>query len=357
MKRNGRRAAGPGGRLGVVGIAILALTIAACGGDQPKEQSAAAPVPQASTAATNDAPAYPLAFTDDSDATVTIAAEPQRVVAVLPSVTNLLRDLGLDARIVGTDDFSADAQPALGGVARIGGGGFVFNVEATAALEPDLVLVAQGGTDEFIQQGRALGWPVVVLKYPGSIEEMLDQFLRIGQIFDRTTEAETLVADLRARLDAAAASAAGQPPVRVYLEIDQSTPTQPFTVGPGSLQEAVLQRAGGENVFHDANAAFPQVNWEAIIARDPEVIFLLDSTDFADELAFSPVSVEEVAGRTGWDTISAVRSGRIIPLDQNQFTPGVQLVAIAEQIAEILAQVRASGTEAPAPPAGAPSAD
>ena len=347
MKRSRRRAAGPGRLLGAVGIAILALTIAACGSDQPEEQSTAAPVPPASTAAANDAPAYPLTFTDDSGTTVTIAAEPQRVVAVLPSVTNLLLDLGLTARIVATDDFSAGAHPALSGVPRLGGGGFIFNVEATAALQPDLVLAAQGGTDEFVQQGRSLGWTVVVVKYPGSIEEMLDQFLRIGQIFDHATDAERLVADLRARLDAAAARATGQPPVRVYLEVDQSTPTQPFTIGPGSLQEEVLQRAGGENIFHDTNAAFAQVNWEAIIDRDPEVIFLLDSTDFADALAFSPVSVEEVAERTGWNTISAVQMGRIIPLDQNQFTPGVHLVAIAEQIAEILAQVRASAAAAP----------
>ena len=348
----------------------LAVVAAACGGDDDAATGPVAAAPAAdgatsepSDAATPDAAAegaettasepgadepeanaptaggFPIEVVDDSGETITIARAPTRVVALLPSVTDLIIDLGLSDRIIATDEFSL-ASPELAQLPSVGGSGNTFNLEATVELQPELIVTASGGTEPFITQLRTVGLTVVVFDFPANIAEMLDHLGRLGTIFGIEDESTALVADLKARLDTVAATVADRAPVRVYLEIDQSTPTQPFTVSEGSLHHEVMTLAGGANVFADTAGAFPQVNWEAIIAGNPEVILLLDSTDFAADFALNPVSIEDVAARTGWSEIDAVLRDAIVPLPPDLFNGGVEIVAALERVAAVLDEHR-----------------
>ena len=280
-------------------------------------------------------------MTDDTGVEVTLEARPERVVAVLPSVVDLVADLGLADRLVGVDDFSLARAPDA---VSVGGANFTFNIEAIAELQPDLVLIAVGGTEELAQQSRALGFPVYSMAYPDRVATVLEQLRTIGRLFGEEEAGATLAADLDERLaavsEAVAAGAGSRPPLRVYLEVDQSTPTQPFSVGPGSLHQEIIELAGGENIFADAEGPFPQVGWESIIAADPEVILLLNSKEFADEMSFNPISAAEVGERTGWGEITAVREGMVVPLPGTLFSVGVGLVEAVERVAEALAEAR-----------------
>ncbi len=316
-----------------MGLLAVTLVVAACGDD---DDAGAGPAADGAAAAVGS---FPLEFVDDSGETVTIAQAPLRVVALLPSVTDLIIDLGLSDRVIATDEFSL-ASPEYEQLPSVGGSGNTFNLEATLELEPDLIVTASGGTEPFITQLRTIGLPVVVFDFPANIAEMLDSLLRLGLVFGVEEESRALVADLEARLDAVAAAVADRQPLRVYLEIDQSTPTQPFTVSAGSLHHEVMTLAGGANIFADTVGAFPQVNWEAIIGGDPEVILLLDSTDFAADFALNPVSIEEVAARTGWSEIAAVRRAAIVPLPPDLFNGGVEIVDALEQVAAVLDEHR-----------------
>ena len=344
----------------------LAVVAAACGGDDDAGTDAAAAAPTAdgstSEAAAPDPPTaetpaaeteepaapvaepeadaptaggFPIDVVDDTGEAITITRAPLRVVALLPSVTDLIVDLGLSDRIIATDEFSL-ASPEYADLPSVGGSGNVFNLEATVELQPDLVITASGGTEPFITQLRTVGLLVVVFDFPANIAEMLDHLDRLGVIFGIEEESTALVVDLKARLDAVAASVADRPPLRVYLEIDQSTPTQPFSVSEGSLHHEVMTLAGAANIFADTAGAFPQVNWEAIIAGDPEVILLLDSTDFAADFALNPVSIEDVAARTGWSGIAAVQRDAIVPLPPDLFNGGVEIVDALERVAAVL---------------------
>ncbi len=321
-------------------LALAGLILAACGGDDDGSATAAAPSQSAATPES----AFPLTLVDDDGASLTLHASPQRLVAVLPSVVDLVIDLGQDGRIIGTDDFSLDRLPQT---ASIGGNNFVYNLEALAQLEPDLIIAAQDGTDDLRAGARELGLPIFVLDFPASIAEVLTQLGTIGRLLGVTDAAETLVAGLQARIDAVAAGATDVSPLRVYLEVDQTTPSQPYTIGPGSIHDEILTLAGGVNIFADAAIDFPQVNWEAIITRDPEVILLLDSKEFAGELTFNPVSVEQVGQRTGWDLISAVRGDQVVPLPNDLFSVGVGLVDALEQVAAALDDARRAAAVTP----------
>ena len=280
---------------------------------------------------------FPITLTDDAGNTITLSTPPRRIVAVLPSVVDLLIDLGHADRIIAADDFSLDRLPQA---TSIGGNNFAYNLEALAEIEPDLIIVAQDGTDDLRSGASELNLPLFVLDFPANINEMLLQLSTIGRLLGAPESADVFIADLRARINAVAAKGESASPLRVYLEVDQSTPSQPFTVGPGSIHNEILTLSGGINIFADADIDFPQTNWEAIIERDPEVILLLDSEEFSDELAFNPVSVEEVGERTGWHLISAVRNNQVVPLPNNLFSVGAGLVDALERVAGTLAEAR-----------------
>lgn len=317
-------------------LAFATIALAACGGDKDDQASALTPAAATATATT-----YPLTVTDHSGTEVTIAARPERVLAVLPSIAQLIADLGLTDRVVGRDDFSSEL-PGWERLPTVGGNDFHFNIEVAAELNPDLLLVGAGGTDEFIEQARTLGYPVIALFAPTSVADLLKQFRLFGKIFDTAADAETLISALQARLDSVATRQGDDARPRVYIELDQLTPTQPFIAVPGSFANDVLELAGGVNAFADATGGFLQTNWEAIIAADPDVILLLDATGFAREAFFNPVSREEVAARAGWDTIRAVQNGQIIAIDPDLFTAGANIAATVERLAEILDAARAA---------------
>ena len=152
-------------------LALLTPALSACGGARGRPGS---PPPGPVTAADVErsvAPAlnvFPLTVTDDTGVAITLQARPERVVAVLPSVVDLIADLGLVDRLVGVDDFSLAKAP---NAVSVGGDNFTFNIEAIAELQPDLILVAVGGTEELAQQSRALGFPVYSMAHPDRADD------------------------------------------------------------------------------------------------------------------------------------------------------------------------------------------
>ncbi|PZC49581.1 MAG: iron complex transport system substrate-binding protein [Chloroflexi bacterium] len=349
-----------------VAVLALAVVLAACGADDDPPAAVAAEASQ-TTATTDDRssgdededqpsnevqeeveeqeqalPDFPLTLTDDSGLELTIPAAPLRVVAILPSVVDLVADLGLADRLVGVDDFSLDDAP---NAVSVGGNNFTFNIEAVAELQPDLILIAIGGTEDFAQQARELNFPVYAMGFPDSLQAVFQQLRLIGRMLGEEQRGAALAAELEDRFLAitqrAAAESQSLEPIRVYLEVDQSTPTQPFSIGPGSLHQEIIELAGGVNVFASAQGSFPQVNWESIIDADPQLILLLNSKELADELSFNPISAAEVAQRIGWGEISAVQDGLVTPLPGDLFSVGARLVDALERVAEAIADARA----------------
>ena len=278
---------------------------------------------------------FPVEIVDDSGEIITIPRAPSRVIALLPSVTDLIADVGLSNRIIATDDFSTLSLEYMD-LPTVGGKDFIFNLEAMVDLSPDLIVTASSGTSELVTQLRLIGIPVVVLDFPADVSEMLSALRKIGVIFGSSGQAERLATKLENRLADITSKIVRQKPVRVYLEIDQSTPTQPFTVSKGSLHHEVLTLAGGENIFGESMGAFPQVNWESIIQGDPEVILLLDSSEYNLDSTPNLASFTEVSSRTGWEGIQAVKNNAVIPFPPDLFNGGIEIIDAVERIAAIL---------------------
>lgn len=299
-------------------LAALILIVGAC---TPAAQSPAptptalAPTAAATTAPTpTAAPAFPVTLTDDEGTEVTIPSEPQRIVSLTPDTTETLFAIGAGSRVVGKVEDIANYPPEAASVPVVATFAGV-DVEQIVALEADLVVSGGAGLTQgaAVEQLRRAGIPVLV-SYPTTIDGGLASIRRIGVAVGLAAEAATLADDIASRIDelaALASSAATRP--RVFYEIDVTGGI--FTPPADSIYGEMFRLAGGEPISGDANYS---ISLEELVAADPEVILLGD--------AAYGVTAEQVADREGWGGMTAVKTGRIVAIDDIVVTrPGPRL--------------------------------
>ncbi len=310
-------------------LTLLIVLLAACA-------PAAQPTPTAAPVSTEisvtdvvptEAVAEGLSFTDGLGREVTLAAPAQRVVSLAPSNTEILFAVGAGDQVIGRDEFS-DYPVDAAAIESVGGSMGGYSAEAIVALEPDLVLAAEINTPELISQLEDLGLTVYYLKNPTSIEEMYTNLEIIGQLTGHdTTELVDSLKSRVAAVDEKIAPISARP--SVFYEIDASDPNKPWTYGPGSFGNLLIERAGGSNIASDAPDSYPQLSLEQVVVANPSIILLGDS--------MWGVTPEAVLGREGWNTIAAVQNNQIFPIDDNLISrPGPRLVDGLEALAKIL---------------------
>jgi iron complex transport system substrate-binding protein len=229
--------------------------------------------------------------TDERGARVDLPHPPQRIVALLPSLTESVCTLGACERLVGVDRYSnwPDSVRALPQV----GGGIDPNVEAIVALEPDLVLLAK--SSRVTQRLEALGLKVLVLepKSHADVRRVLDA---LGQALG-VDDAQQVWRAIDASVSAAAQSlpADVMKRTRVYFEVNST----PYAAGEVSFIGETLTRLGAKNIVPAALGPFPKLNPEYVVRADPDLIMV------------SARSAQGLEQRPGWNAIRAVREGRI----------------------------------------------
>jgi iron complex transport system substrate-binding protein len=278
---------------------LLLLLLAACASPQVP-----AFVPSPSIGSPTTMPAPGLTLTDDAGRQVTVKALAKRIVSLAPSNSEMVYAIGQGDLLVGDTEYcdyppEAKSKPKVGSFSKI-------DLERVVGLEPDLVLATDIHTKSIVPELVKRGLTVVVLA-PQNVVKILDEITLLGKLTGATDAAAKLNASLKTRLDqvtAKAAQAKSKP--RVFFELSKDL----YTAGPSSFLDDLITRAGGINIAADAKGAYPQLTLEALVQKDPEVILLGDHP-----MGGSP---EEVRSRPGWATISAVKTGRVIPiLDQN----------------------------------------
>jgi len=239
--------------------------------------------------------AAPVQLTDDRGVTLRLPAPPQRIVSMLPSLTESICALGACDRLVGVDRYSN--WPASVRALPQAGGGIDPNVEAVVALRPDVVLVAR--SSRVIERLEALGLKVVVLE-PQTHADVRRVLQQIGQLLG-SNEADAVWRSIESAMSAAAQSL---PPAargtRVYFEISDV----PYAAGEASFIGETLARLGARNIVPEAMGPFPKLNPEYVVRADPQLIM------------GSARSLQGLRKRPGWAAIGAVKTGRIC-----QFTP------------------------------------
>ena len=265
------------------------------------------------------AAAQALLVTDDRGIVVTFAQSPQRIVSVLPSLTETVCELGQCPRLVGADRYSnyPDRVRTLPKV----GGGLDPNIEAIIALKPDVVLLAT--SSPAAARLELLGIKVVALE-PKSYADARRVLEIVGKLLD-VADAQRVWRAMDAGVSAAAQSIPERARnARVYFEVNSA----PYAAGESSFIGETLTRLGARNIVPAALGPFPKINPEFVVRANPDVIMVGDATFVG------------MAQRPGWAGMPAIKAKRICVFTPEQsdimVRPGPRMAEAARLMAECL---------------------
>lgn len=243
--------------------------------------------------------AFAVTVLDDAQHKVEITKVPQRIVSLLPSLTETVCALGQCARLVGVDRYS-NWPESIKALPRMGGG-IDPNIESIVAQKPDLVLLA--GSTRGVERLQALGITVLQLE-PRTHADVQRVLRTVAQALEvPRTEADRVWQGIDAGVQAAVQSLKPQArQQRVYFEV---SPT-PYGASESSFIGETLQRMGVGNILPAALGPFPQINPEFVVRAQPDVIMAGDS------------SRASMLQRPGWPQMRAVREDRICVFSPEQ---------------------------------------
>ena len=262
---------------------------------------------------------HALQVTDDRGVTVTLPAAPQRIVSLLPSLTETVCELGQCQRLVGVDRYS-NFPASVQKLPQVGGG-LDPNIEMIVALKPDVVLMATASRAG--DRLQALGIKVVALE-PKRHADVQRVMLTLGQLLE-VPDAARLWRAIDAGVSAAAQSLpASVRGTRVYFEVNQG----PYAAGESSFIGETLTRLGAKNIVPAKLGPFPKLNPEYIVRANPDLIMI------------GQRSVDGLTARPGWQSIRALREQRvcIFPPDEADMLvrPGPRMAEGARLMAQCL---------------------
>jgi iron complex transport system substrate-binding protein len=268
--------------------------------------------------------AQPISVRDAYDRIVTLPTPPQRIIPVYSSNVELVAALGLADRIVGIETFTRYPpeilnRPSIGG--RLG-----ISVDATVALEPDLVIVtpARQAVFQLVDPMERLGVPIIILMQR-NMAEIFANIRLLGRATGVPDRGETLAASLEARLAKITDRIKDLPQPRVVMIRGR--------VGNGLLLIAqadtytgdAIVLAGGRFAL-SRSSPISQVSPEAIIDSDPDYLLYAGPQHELDDLVTNP----------GWNEMRAVKTHRAVVVNRGELLiPGPRTVAGVEHLAAI----------------------
>ena len=227
---------------------------------------------------------------DDRGATLAFTVAPQRIVSLLPSLTESLCALGGCARLVGTDRFS-NWPASVANLPKLGGLDDA-QIERIVALKPDLVLVATSA--RVTERLEGLGLKVLVLESRNHADVQRTLML-LAQALGTPNQAGAVWARIEREMLAAAARV---PPAlrgqRVYFEVDSA----PYAAGASSFIGETLTRLGLVNAVPAELGPFPKLSPEFVVRAQPDIV-MADARSLA-----------AMARRPGWSALRALHNAQ-----------------------------------------------
>ena len=302
---------------------VLVLFVAACG-PQTTATPSATPTPRAA----KDFYGTPIVFPTSA---------PQRIVSLIPSISEDLGALGLTKRVIAVD-FYTNFPSDMAALPKVSDANGKYSIEQIVSLKPDLVLSYGGSTKQYDSQLAGLGLHVIDLPI-ANFSQSLQQILLIGQLTSTQAAATKLVNQLQQEIDAVKTAVAGTTAPKVLIELDDSTPGKPYVFGGGSFGDELLQDANAVNVFHSdtTGQGYPQVTDEAVITANPQFIVLTEDPKFGGDAA-------SVYKRPNWGTIVALKMNRVYNVNGDLMSrPGPRLVEGLRCVAQLVHPDKFSG--------------
>lgn len=246
---------------------------------------------------------YPLNIVS-ADFAAKLPAKPVRIISLSPSATEIIFAINAGSQVLAVDDNSN--YPANVPTSALSG--FAPNLEAIVALDPDFVILNNDSTksDAIHKSLTNLGIPVMMEEAARNLNDVYREITIIGKAVDQQEKARKLIVSMKKRIAKVIKSSKKVKSQRFFHELDNTL----YTATSKTFIGNVYRDLGLKNVADAASGAdssgYPQLSAEYLIRSNPQIIFLADA-QYGE-------SISTVKARPGWQSIAAVKNGRIIEL-------------------------------------------
>ncbi len=317
-------------------LIALVLAVTACStagsGDTTTSQASATTVVETTTTlntTTTASDGFPVSVTD-GNGEVTIESQPQSIVSLSSTATEMLFAIDAGDQVVAVDEFSVYPEEAP--ITDLSG--FTPDLEAILDYEPDLVVISFD-PGELVSGLSTVGVPVLYLPTAGSLDDSYAQIETLGAATGHIGEAAEVVGQMQVDLDDILAATTVPPGISFYHEVDSTL----YSASSASFIGQVYALLGMENIADEADPdglGFPQLASEYVVSADPDLIFLADSS--------MGVTPESLADRPGWAEMTAVQGGAITVLDEYLASNwGPRVVELLQSIADAVTEMVPAG--------------
>lgn len=270
---------------------------------------------------------FPVTIEPSGAPAVTLDERPERIVSLVPSVTETLYEVGAGEQVVAVDEMSTHPSEAP----RTEMSGIDPDPQQLASHEPDLVIVGSDAEGKLASALQKTGVPTLVLPAPKTLQDAYAQFALVGEATGHAGEGRRLADETEQTITDLADSAPDKD-LSYYHEVD---PTY-YTITSATFLGEVYELFGLRNIADqgDPNAmgGYPQLSAEKIVEANPDLVFLADTKCCGQ-------NADTVAKRPGWDTMTAVEKDRVHPLDDDiasRWSP--RLVEFVRVVADAVAE-------------------
>lgn len=317
------------GLFGIVLLLSMAI-IVGCGTQEQNNQDKAVATQNDKTnkEERDDGVQFPVTITDDANRKVTIEEEPESIVSIQTSNTEIAFALGLGDKIIGVSDYD-NYPPEVEEIEKVGAQD--IKSELVLTLLPDIALVTDyhyKTHPETLKQFEEAGIDVVVVGSAVSFEDVYSNIEMIGTATGSKSEAEEVISDMKERFQAIKDKAAAiKDKKKVWVEVSPAPDI--FTTGQNTFMHEMLE------TIQATNAAKDQEGWvkmteEEIVKLNPDVII----TTYGYYVDNPTVGV---LNREGWTEVPAVKNKDVFDVDSDTVTrPGPRLIEGVETLAELI---------------------
>ena len=313
----------------------------------------------AASAAFADATSYPVTI-DNGNRKVVFEKAPERVVTNCDSnIIELMFALGLESKLAGYAGFveegcnvSPEYQEKLKAIPMTAPG--YITLEVLLGANPDFFLsgynyglnipgdtTGDAITPEELEKHGIKSYAITeslirVMKKPVvSLNDTYNDLKNLGIIFDVQDKAEQVINDMKFRVasvESKIKDVKGDKPISVFIYQTWNAPDQPpRTVGAQAMPSAILNMAGARNIFSDVDNSYISSSWEEVVARDPEVILLLECGNANGEERAQILRDNPIL-----QGVKAIKDNKIIVMRVEEFYPGPRAVHGLEALAKAL---------------------
>lgn len=318
-----------------IGLSVLALTFAGCGGENKPAPAATSEVSWTETL-------------DGQEVTAKVDKAPTRAISMSQATTEMMLALGLEDKMVGTAMKEEEIYPPLQASydkVKVLAEKWP-SYETFMAENPDFatgweVPFTKRGipAERITSQGVPIYIPSSMQKLDADLDTVFEDMMKYGEIFGVTEDAKVWVDAQKKMLSDVQSKIKDLPHKKVFIY--DSSDGQPFTAFKGYTTN-ILKLIGADNVMENAGVdkTWAATSWESVVAADPDYIIIADYSNGVRNDEDFQEKVATIKSNPQLENVTAVRENHFVKVKLSEITPGVRTVESLQRLAEEIHDVK-----------------